>query len=490
LSEASAAERDPAPLLAGAEWFPDTPGGLNRTFRLLFTGLAEAGLRSSAVVVGPARDAPPGVAVVSPGWLPLRMARFAQAITRLSSRANVVDVHFALYGLVAVIAARARRRPVLVHFHGPWAVESAVAGERGGIRLRAKHALERFVYRRAAIHVVHTLAFERLLVEGYGIQPWTVAIVPPAVDLEQFRPGDRSEARARFDIADDTRVAVTVRRITPRMGIDDLLRAWARVSNDVQLLIAGRGPDRARLEGIAHELGLERRVRFLGAVPDEALPDLYRAADVCVVPSRELEGFGLVIVEALACGTPVVVADAGGLPEAVAGLAHDLIVPAGDVAALAARLEGALSGGQPLPAPERCREHAEQFSLSRLIEAHTHLYSHLLAPPARRRRVVYIDRSDRRARSPAELIAMLGRAPGDHVHVVLGRGEALARALQRSGISVEVLPETRTAPAYVARLARRLLSLRPDLVQTVSSDSDGLDRVAARLARVPVAGQR
>ena len=205
MSNAAAVERDPAPLLVGAEWFPDTPGGLNRTFRLLFTGLADAGLRTSAVVVGPVADAPPGVAVIAPGRLPLRMARFARTVTGLSSRANAVDVHFALYGLAAVIAARRRRRPVLVHFHGPWADESAVAGERAGIRLRAKRALERFVYRRGAIHVVHTLAFERLLVERYGVRPWTVAIVPPAVELERFTPGDRLEARARFDIPDGAR---------------------------------------------------------------------------------------------------------------------------------------------------------------------------------------------------------------------------------------------------------------------------------------------
>src|SRR5439155_14115773 len=123
LSNAAAVERDPAPLLVGAEWFPDTPGRLNRTFRLLFTGLADAGLRTSAVVVGPVADAPPGVAVIAPGRLPLRMARFARTVTGLSSRANAVDVHFALYGLAAVIAARRRRRPVLVHFHGPWADE-------------------------------------------------------------------------------------------------------------------------------------------------------------------------------------------------------------------------------------------------------------------------------------------------------------------------------------------------------------------------------
>src|SRR5436305_1095768 len=94
--------------------------------------------------------------------------------TSRRSRTGVVAIHFALYGLPAAIVARFGRRPVLVHFHGPWAEESAVAGERGGIRLRAKRVLERAAYRAGDIHVVHTRAFERLLVERYGISPWTV----------------------------------------------------------------------------------------------------------------------------------------------------------------------------------------------------------------------------------------------------------------------------------------------------------------------------
>ena len=366
-------------MLVGAEWFPDTAGGLNRTFRGLFLGLARAGLEPAAVVVGPVREPVPGLTVVPPGPLPLRALGMARAMVRLRSRTNLVNVHFALYGIAGALAARLTRRPLVVHFHGPWADESAVEGQHSW-RLEAKRAVERAVYRAGAVHVVHTEAFKRLLVERYGVAPGTVAIVPPPVDLEHFTPGDRAAARERLGIPADGPVGVSVRRLTPRMGLDDLIHAWGALpQRDAQLYLAGTGPDRERLEAITAELGLEDRVHFLGSVADVGLPDVYRAADVCVAPSRQLEGFGLVALEALACGTPVIVSDSGGFPEAVAGLADDLVVPAGDREAIARRIEAAFDGSGPLPLAEECRAYAEGFSPERFVKSHRELYASVLA---------------------------------------------------------------------------------------------------------------
>jgi glycosyltransferase involved in cell wall biosynthesis len=290
-----------------------------------------------------------------------------------------VNVHFALYGTAGALSARLTRRPLVVHFHGPWADESAAEGQRAW-RLRAKRAVERAIYRAAAVHVVHSVAFKRLLVERYGVRAATVEIVPPPVDLDHFTPGDRAAARERLGVPAGRLVGVSVRRLTPRMGLDDLLRAWAALGrDDAELYIAGTGPDRARLEAIAAGLGIAARVHFLGNVADERLPDVYRAADVCVAPSRQLEGFGLVALEALACGTPVVVSDSGGLPEAVGGLAGDLVFPAGDHAALADRLATAFAGSRPLPSADECRAYAERFSPARFIASHTELYARVLS---------------------------------------------------------------------------------------------------------------
>jgi glycosyltransferase involved in cell wall biosynthesis len=370
---------EPRPLLVGAEWFPDVAGGLNRTFRGLFLGLAEAGLEPVAVVVGPVSEPVPGLTVVPPGSLARRALGMATAMVRLRSRTNLVNVHFALYGIAGALAARLTRRPLVVHFHGPWAGESAVEGQRSW-RLEVKRRVERAVYRAGTVHVVHTEAFKRLLVERYDVSPDTVRIVPPPVDLAQFTPGDRAAARARLGMPADRPVAVSVRRLTPRMGLDDLIHAWAALpQRDAELYLAGSGPDRGRLESIAAELGIEERVHLLGSVRDGGLPDVYRAADVCVAPSRQLEGFGLVALEALACGTPVVVSDSGGFPEAVAGLGGDLVVPAGDRDAIARRIAAAFDGSRPLPSPEECRAYAEGFSPERFVNSHRELYADALS---------------------------------------------------------------------------------------------------------------
>src|ERR687884_2292066 len=102
-----------SPLLVGAEWFPDTPSGLNRYVRDLFVGLVDAGAEPAGVVVGPVEDRLPELTVVRPGPLPLRVWRMARAVVALRSRGDVVDTHFALYGLVAMAAARLTRRPLI-----------------------------------------------------------------------------------------------------------------------------------------------------------------------------------------------------------------------------------------------------------------------------------------------------------------------------------------------------------------------------------------
>ena len=130
------------------------------------------------------------------------------------------------------------------------------------------------------------------------------------------------------------------------MGLDTLLVAWRQVVEAVPgatLLVIGDGSARGDLQDLAREMNISGSVRFQGRVDDVDLVSAYQAADVSVVPSIALEGFGLVALESLACGTPVVVTDCGGLPEAVAGLDASLIVQSRSAGALADRLT---DGGQ------------------------------------------------------------------------------------------------------------------------------------------------
>ena len=268
----------------------------------------------------------------------------ARAVRTMARDADVVDAHFALYAFVPVVLGIARRRRLIVHFHGPWADEAARTGSRSRIAARARRFIERTVYRRASIVVTLSRAFADLVVTRYGVDPDRVRVIPPGVDTVHFAPGDPTAARARLGLPDTSWLIVAARRLVPRAGVDVLVRAAVELARDpagsapVTVVIAGAGPESDKLQALATELAAP--VRFLGEISDGALVDLYRAADVAVVPSRSLEGFGLVVLEALACGTPVLVSDVDGLTEAVAGFPPDVVVPPGDAGALAARLPG------------------------------------------------------------------------------------------------------------------------------------------------------
>ncbi len=169
------------------------------------------------------------------------------------------------------------------------------------------------------------------LLEHAGVRAERITVVPNGTDPERFHPGDGAAREALRP--GDGPALLTVGRLVPRKGIDTVLRALPRLlagRPDVTYLIGGDGPDRGRLEALAAELGVAESVRFLGAVAASALPALYAACDVFVMPSRgvppDVEGFGIVFLEASACGTPVVGARTGGIPDAVADGETGLLV--------------------------------------------------------------------------------------------------------------------------------------------------------------------
>ena len=179
------------------------------------------------------------------------------------------------------------------------------------------------------------------LLEDRGVPAERLHVVPNGTDPERFRPVDATPLRRHLDLGDRP-LLLTVGRLVPRKGIDTILRALPSISEaapEVQYLIVGTGPDRDRLEQIARTVGVTDRVHVLGQVPHGDLPHYYSAADVFVMPSREtppdVEGFGLVFLEANACGTPVIGARSGGIPDAVVDGETGLLVPPSSPEALA-----------------------------------------------------------------------------------------------------------------------------------------------------------
>ncbi len=352
-------------LQIGNGWFTEQAGGLERVYQGLIQELPRHGVSCRGLVVGSpavAEQTNGRVTAFAPASAPLlqrwKLARRAVDEAIESDAPDLVVSHFALYGFA--VLNRIRHLPLVVHFQGPMAAEARLQGG-GRLGSLAKFQMERRVYRRADRLIVLCDAFRDILVSDYGVDADRIRVLPPGIDCARFDiPETRREAREKLGWPTDRPIVLCVRRLTHRMGLENLIDAAAelRKSNpDVLILVAGRGPLRKALSNRIRQHGLEPTVRLLGFVSDADLPLAYRAADLSVVPTIALEGFGLVAAESLAAGTPAIVTPVDGLPSVVEGLSRDLILSGVDRGALAAGIRNALQNFSPLPTEHQCRNY-------------------------------------------------------------------------------------------------------------------------------------
>jgi glycosyltransferase involved in cell wall biosynthesis len=249
-------------------------------------------------------------------------------------------------------------RPLVCHYHGPQAGIRRIERQRG-FWVTMGRTMESMVVRRSVRFITLSNAFREILIAEHGVGEDRVHVIPGGVDLTRFdRAADRGSVRRRLGVPEDCTLMVSVRRLVDRMGLDRLIDAVAAVVRDhpsVVLLIGGTGPLAAQLEAQVRRLGLHDHVRLLGPVGEDELPLLYAAADLSVVPTRAFEGFGLVLLESLACGTPALGTPVGGMPEVLRPLSHDLVLPGSSVADLARGMCEVLDGRRRLPGAEECR---------------------------------------------------------------------------------------------------------------------------------------
>jgi D-inositol-3-phosphate glycosyltransferase len=226
---------------------------------------------------------------------------------------------------------------------------------------------------------------KELLVRLYGARPENIAVVPCGVNLDLFQPVAKGDARKELGLRDDQRILLFVGRIEPLKGIDILLGAAAQLEaeHDFSVFVIGgdntaREGEMAHLRDLARRLGIAERVRFLGAVDHERLPLFYSAADVCVVPSF-YESFGLVALEAMACGTPVVASRVGGLAGTVRDGETGYLIPWRCPEPFAERIE-LLLGNEELRTAfgTAARETVERFRWANVAEAVLALYREMI----------------------------------------------------------------------------------------------------------------
>ena len=375
-------------LQIGMHWFPERAGGLDRMYYSLVGALPGAGVHVRGVVAGSPKVAEDsGGAIQGFGSaaraLPFRLMDARRALRReiQTHRPDVISSHFALYTFPGLDVTRGI--PQVSHFQGPWADESFVEGA-ATLSQRIKHSLEQSVYERSSRLIVLSKAFGDILTKRYSISPERVRIVPGCVDTAHFDPAcTRAEARLRLQLPQNRPIVLAVRRLVRRMGLEDLIDAIKVVKQrhpDVLLLIAGRGRLEAELQRRIDEADLTDNVKLLGFVPDAHLPSLYRAATLSIVPTVALEGFGLITVESLSAGTPVLVTPVGGLPEAVAGLSQDLVLPETGSAAIAEGIDAAFSGRIKLPDEEACKTYArENFDNAVIAKRVADVYAEAIA---------------------------------------------------------------------------------------------------------------
>jgi len=383
-------------------------GGLNVYMVEVARQLARRGVEVEIFTRAVCRDTPP-VVELAPGVLvrnmvagpfeeldknslPGQICSFTFGVLRAEAdfapgRYDLVHAHYWLSGQVGAVAASRWRVPLVQSMHTLGKVKNLALASGDYAEPEVRIRGEGEVVAAADRLVANTPAEARQLIELYGAAPRQVETVSPGVDLSVFRPSSVADARRRLGLPQDAVVLVFAGRIQPLKGPDVVLHATAsllrlapELARRLVVVFVG-GPSGSevgapgRLDGLAGDLGVAGSVRFEPPCPHAELADWYRAATLVLVPSHS-ESFGLVALEAQACGTPVAAAAVGGLRTAVRDGFSGVLVDGHDPEVWARVLAGLI--GSPARLAELSRgalAHASGFgwpaTADRLIEVYT-----------------------------------------------------------------------------------------------------------------------
>jgi D-inositol-3-phosphate glycosyltransferase len=326
--------------------------------------------------------------------LPTQLCAFTAGVLRAEATHepgyyDIVHSHYWLSGQVGWLARDRWAVPLVHTAHTLAAVKNAALADGDSPEPPLRAVGEQQVVDEADRLIVNTKHEARQLVSLHHADPARIDVVHPGVDLEMFTPGDKYAARATLGLGADQPVLAFVGRIQPLKAPDVLLRAAAKLPG-VRVVVAG-GPSGSGLAApdglvqLADDLGIAERVTFLPPQSRDQLVDLYRAADLVGVPSYS-ESFGLVAVEAQACGTPVVAAAVGGLPVAVRDGVSGGLVDGHDVDDWAAAIDALLKRG-PETMSRAAVEHAATFSWAHTADALLASYGRAIADYRTRHRL-------------------------------------------------------------------------------------------------------
>ncbi|MBN1824044.1 MAG: glycosyltransferase family 4 protein [Endomicrobiales bacterium] len=253
---------------------------------------------------------------------------------------DVINLHHPLPAAAARFVPETDGCPRVHSFQAPWELEyrchkilkksDIFAWPWHLINIQARNLIEKFALQKASKIVVLSSFMAELLTRMHAIDKERIVKIPASVDTERFKPsGGMTAARRRTGLPEKRTVILTIRRLVPRMGVENLLIAFKQLlqeRSDALLVVGGAGPLLGRLKEKSVELGISGSVVFPGYIKEDLLASYYESADLFVLPTLELEGFGLVTLEALACGTPVAGTPAGATSEILSQFDKRLII--------------------------------------------------------------------------------------------------------------------------------------------------------------------
>ncbi|WP_179956808.1 D-inositol-3-phosphate glycosyltransferase [Amycolatopsis anabasis] len=383
-------------------------GGMNVYITQTAVEMARRGVHVEVFTRATSSDQPP-IAELAPGVLvrhipagpfeplgrdelPAQLCAFTSGVLRAEAfhepgYYDLIHSHYWLSGQVGWLARDRWGVPLVHTAHTLAKVKNAALAEGDKPEPRTRVIGEEQVVAEADRLIANTAVEARELIGMYDADPRAVRTVSPGVDLDRFSPGSQAAARAVLGLPADAVVLAFAGRIQPLKAPDVLLRAAAlllerqpELAERLVVLIVG-GPSGTGLEQpqalkeLAVSLGIERQTRFLPPQKGAALVTVYRAADLVAVPSYN-ESFGLVALEAQACGTPVVAAEVGGLPVAVAHGVSGMLVPSHDPRDWATALAGvALRPRRRAELARNAVPHARRFSWRRTTDALLEAYA-------------------------------------------------------------------------------------------------------------------
>ncbi len=329
-----------------------------------------------------------------------RLPRFTEGMIdfaeQSSLRYDLIHSHYWLSGQVGTWLSDRWQVPLVAMFHTLGRLKNSVSRDDSERESPARIDVERDILRRADRLVAASPTDMQHMLECYGADESRIRVIPGGVDMATFRPIPIQDARTFLEL-DSRKLVLFVGRIQPLKGIELLLRAFARLSagwvegpRPRLMVVGGDNPtdpsdpesmELDRLMRLAEELGVVDDVIFRGAIPHEALPTYYSAADVVVVPSH-YESFGLVALEAMACGTPVVASRVGGLQGTVrdgdSGFLVDHREPEPFASAIeAVLLNEGLRGRMSEAAVRTAREYSWEASAEKTLDLYSELVPNL-----------------------------------------------------------------------------------------------------------------